>query len=442
MLIFLVIEIDRTNLFLVGEIRMTETNSIDTKLQNVDPLISDIISRENIRQNNALEMIPSENYASTAVIEAVGSVLTNKYSEGYPGARYYQGNDIVDEAENLARDRAKELFNFAHANVQPHSGTQANMAVYLGLLKPGDTVMGMQLDAGGHLTHGHPVNASGKLYNFVSYGVDRESEIIDYEAMLDIAKLHRPKLLVVGATAYPRQINFERAREIADEVNAILMADMAHISGLIAGGVHPSPSGFAHVVTTSTHKTLRGPRGGMILCDQDYARKIDRGVFPGSQGGPMMNIIAGKAVMLSEASTQEFKMYARETVSNANILANTLESGGLRLVSGGTETHLVLVDVTPMGLTGKIAAEALETAGIVTNSNTIPFDPNPPTVGSGVRMGTPAITSRGMGKNEMKKIGELILRVFENYDDTEILNTIRFEVERLCSEFAAPGVKR
>lgn len=417
-------------------------SNMNKKLHNVDPVISDIISRENVRQNNVLEMIPSENYASMAVMDAVGSILTNKYSEGYPGARYYQGNDIVDEAENLARDRAKEVFNFAHANVQPHSGTQANMAVYLGLLKPGDTVMGMQLDAGGHLTHGHPVNASGKLYNFVSYGVDRETEIIDYDAMLDIAKSHRPKLLVVGATAYPRQINFARAREIADEVDAILMADMAHISGLIAGGAHPSPSGFAHVVTSSTHKTLRGPRGGMILCDQDYARRVDRGVFPGSQGGPMMNIIAGKAVMLSEASTQEFKTYAHDTVSNANTLANTLEIGGLRLVSGGTETHLVLVDVTPMGLTGKIAAEALEVAGIVTNYNTIPFDPNPPTIGSGVRMGTPAITSRGMGSDEMKQIGELILRVFENHDDPQILSSIRVEVEELCSEFAAPGVAR
>ncbi len=415
---------------------------MNTGLQNVDPVVSDIISRENIRQNNVLEMIPSENYASTAVIEAIGSVLTNKYAEGYPGARYYQGNGIVDEAEDLARDRAKALFNYAHANVQPHSGTQANMAVYLGLLKPGDTVMGMQLDAGGHLTHGHPVNASGKLYNFVSYGVDRESEIIDYDAMLEIAKLHRPKLLVVGATAYPRKIDFARAREIADEVDATLMADMAHISGLIAGGAHPTPSGFAHIVTSSTHKTLRGPRGGMILCDQDYARRVDRGVFPGSQGGPMMNIIAGKAVMLSEANTDQFKTYAHETVSNANILATTLEDGGLRLVSGGTETHLVLVDVTPMGLTGKVAAEALEVAGIVTNYNTIPFDSNPPTVGSGVRMGTPAITSRGMGSNEMKQIGELILRVFENYDDSQILSSIRIDVEKLCSEFAAPGVEK
>ncbi len=414
--------------------------NFEPSLAEVDPQIADIVSREESRQSSVLEMIPSENYASRAVIESVGSVLTNKYAEGYPGARYYQGNDIVDEAENLARDRATALFGMDHANVQPHSGTQANLAVYLGLIKPGDTVMGMQLDAGGHLTHGHSVNASGKLYNFVSYGVDRETETIDYDAMLELAKEHRPKLIVVGATAYPRQIDFARARAIADEVEAVLMADMAHIAGLIAGGAHASPAGHAQVVTTSTHKTLRGPRGGMVLCDQKYARRVDRGVFPGSQGGPMMNVIAGKAVMLKEAATPAFQEYARQTVENAQVLAQTLEDAGLRLVSGGTETHLLLVDVTPLGLLGKVAAEALEVAGIVTNYNTIPFDPQPPTIGSGVRMGTPALTTRGMGAEEMKQVGGLIARALEAHEDEAALLSIGAEVAELCEAFPAPAL--
>jgi len=414
--------------------------NFEPSLAEVDPQIADIVSREESRQSSVLEMIPSENYASRAVIESVGSVLTNKYAEGYPGARYYQGHDIVDEAENLARDRATALFGMDHANVQPHSGTQANLAVYLGLIKPGDTVMGMQLDAGGHLTHGHSVNASGKLYNFVSYGVDRETETIDYDAMLELAKEHRPKLIVVGATAYPRQIDFARARAIADEVEAVLMADMAHIAGLIAGGAHASPAGHAQVVTTSTHKTLRGPRGGMVLCDQKYARRVDRGVFPGSQGGPMMNVIAGKAVMLKEAATPAFQEYARQTVENAQVLAQTLEDAGLRLVSGGTETHLLLVDVTPLGLLGKVAAEALEVAGIVTNYNTIPFDPQPPTIGSGVRMGTPALTTRGMGAEEMKQVGGLIARALEAHEDEAALLSIGAEVAELCEAFPAPAL--
>lgn len=419
---------------------MSTDATLEPSLAEVDPQIADVVSREETRQSSVLEMIPSENYASRAVIESVGSVLTNKYAEGYPGARYYQGNDIVDEAENLARDRATALFGLDHANVQPHSGTQANMAVYLGVIKPGDTVMGMQLDAGGHLTHGHPVNASGKLYNFVSYGVDRETETIDYDAMLELAKEHRPKLIVVGATAYPRQIDFARAREIADEVEAVLMADMAHIAGLIAGGAHVSPAGHAQIVTTSTHKTLRGPRGGMVLCDQKFARRVDRGVFPGSQGGPMMNVIAGKAVMLKEAATPAFQEYARQTVENARVLAQTLEDAGLRLVSGGTETHLLLVDVTPLGLLGKVAAEALEVAGIVTNYNTIPFDPQPPTIGSGVRMGTPALTTRGMGAEEMKQVGTLIARAFQAHEDQAALASIRGEVAELCEAFPAPAL--
>jgi len=413
---------------------------MESSLAETDPQIEGIIGREEQRQAIVLEMIPSENYASRAVIQAVGSVLTNKYAEGYPGARYYQGNEIVDEAENLARDRAVELFHFDHANVQPHSGTQANMAVYLSLLQPGETVLGMQLDAGGHLTHGHKVNASGKLYNFVSYGVDRETEMIDYDGMLALAKEHRPKLIVVGATAYPRQINFERAREIADEVEAVLMADMAHISGLIAGGAHPSPAGHAQVVTTSTHKTLRGPRGGMVLSDSKYARRVDRGVFPGSQGGPMMHVIAGKAVMLKEAASPRFQQYARQTVKNAGVLAETLEESGLRLVSGGTETHLVLVDVTPLGVLGKVAATTLESAGIVTNYNTIPFDVQPPTIGSGVRMGTPALTTRGMRDQEMRTIGHLIVRALQAHEDEGELTRIRGEVRELCEAFPAPGL--
>ena len=419
---------------------MSTDTTFEPSLAEVDPQIADVVSREASRQSSVLEMIPSENYASRAVIESVGSVLTNKYAEGYPGARYYQGNDIVDEAENLARDRATSLFGLDHANVQPHSGTQANMAVYLGVIKPGDTVMGMQLDAGGHLTHGHKVNASGKLYSFVSYGVDRETETIDYDSMLELAKEHRPKLIVVGATAYPRQIDFARARAIADEVDAVLMADMAHIAGLIAGGAHVSPAGHAQIVTSSTHKTLRGPRGGMVLCDQKYARRVDRGVFPGSQGGPMMNVIAGKAVMLKEAATPAFQEYARQTVENSQVLAQTLEDAGLRLVSGGTETHLLLVDVTPLGVVGKVAAEALEVAGIVTNYNTIPFDPQPPTIGSGVRMGTPALTTRGMRAAEMKQVGSLIARALEVHEDEAALKAIGAEVAELCEAFPAPAL--
>ena len=316
------------------------------------------------------------------------------------------------------------------------------MAVYLSLLQPGDTVLGMQLDAGGHLTHGHKVNASGKLYNFVSYGVDRETEMIDYDGMLALAKEHRPKLIVVGATAYPRQINFEQSREIADEVEAVLMVDMAHIAGLVVGGAHPSPAGHAQVVTTSTHKTLRGPRGGMILSDSKYARRVDRGVFPGSQGGPMMHVIAGKAVMLKEAASPAFQQYANQTVKNARVLAETLEESGLRLVSGGTETHLVLVDVTSLGVLGKVAATTLEGAGIVTNYNTIPFDVQPPTIGSGVRMGTPALTTRGMREEDMRTVGHLIVRALQSHDDEAAQTRIRGDVRELCEAFPAPGLSQ
>ncbi len=411
-----------------------------TALSDVDPDIADAIRGEERRQRETLEMIPSENYASAAVIEAVGSVLTNKYAEGYPGARYYHGNEFVDQAETLAIERAQALFGVDHANVQPHSGAQANLAAYLGLIKPGDTVLGMKLDAGGHLTHGHSVNASGKLYNFVSYGVERESEMIDYDSMLELAKQHRPKLIVVGATAYPRQIDFVRAREIADEVEAVLMADMAHIAGLVAAGAHPTPVGRAQVITTSTHKTLRGPRGGMVLCDGGYARRIDRGVFPGEQGGPLMHVIAAKAVMLREAATPEFRAYAEQTVENAKALAAVLAGAGLRLISGGTDTHLILLDVTPLGLDGQRAADALERAGIVVNKNAIPFDDLPPATGSGIRMGTPALTSRGLDAAESRRVGELIAEVLAAPEHEAVAARVRAEVQEICAAHPAPGV--
>ena len=409
-------------------------------LDQVDPEVAAMIRHEEQRQQTVLEMIPSENYASAAVIEAVGSVLTNKYAEGYPGARYYHGNEFVDDVEDIARKRATELFGVDHANVQPHSGTQANMAVYLGLIKPGDTVMGLKLDAGGHLTHGSPVSASGMLYNFVSYGVDRESHLVDYDEMHALAKEHRPKILVVGATAYPRLWDFKRAREIADEVGAILMADMAHIAGLVAGGAHPSPAGLAQVMTTSTHKTLRGPRGGMVLCDRDLRRQIDRGVFPGSQGGPMMHVIAGKAVMLKEAATAEFSQHAHQVVANAKALAASLMDTGMTLISGGTDNHLVLVDVRPMGLNGVQAADALEAAGIVVNSNPIPFDTLPPREGGGIRFGTPAITSRGLVEEDMKFVGQAMARVLAAPTDQGVLAAVKREVQEICAKHPAPGI--
>ena len=411
-----------------------------TALEQVDPEVAAIIRHEEERQQSVLEMIPSENYASAAIMEAVGSVLTNKYAEGYPGARYYHGNEHIDGVERLARERAKALFGADHANVQPHSGAQANMAVYLALLEPGDVVMGLQLDAGGHLTHGSPVNASGILYRFVPYGVDRETHLVDYDAMEALAREHRPKVIVVGATAYPRLWDFERARAIADEVGAILLADMAHISGLIAGGAHPSPVGHAQVITTSTHKTLRGPRGGMILCDSDYRRQIDRAVFPGTQGGPLMHVIAGKAVMLHEAATPEFSQHVHQVVENAAALAASLSDAGIDLVSGGTENHLVLMDVRSLGINGRQAADALEAAGIVVNFNPVPFDTLPPRESGGIRFGTPAITSRGMGVKEMQRIGELMARVIRAPEDTGAQSEVRREVEELCQRFPAPGI--
>ena len=412
----------------------------EPSLAEADPAVAAAIGREEERQRTTLEMIASENFASAAVIEAVGTVLTNKYAEGYPGARYYGGCEFVDEVETLALDRATALFGMDHANVQPHSGAQANLAVYQGLLTPGDPVLGMALDQGGHLTHGHRVNASGKLYAFGSYGVDRESETIDYDAMLSAAKELRPKIVVVGATAYPRVIDFARARAVADEVGALLMADMAHIAGLVAGGAHPSPAGIAHVLTSSTHKTLRGPRGGLILCDQNLARKIDRGVFPGHQGGPLMHVVAGKAVALGEAATPQFAAYQRQTVENARTLAETLTDAGLRLVSGGTDNHLLLVDVRPKGLTGQEAEAALDRCGIIVNKNAIPYDELPPAVASGVRMGTPALTSRGLGPSEMRQVGALIVQVLEAPTDDALAARVRDEVRTLCAAHPAPGL--
>ncbi|RLT27334.1 MAG: serine hydroxymethyltransferase [Chloroflexi bacterium] len=418
---------------------MTTTTHLSA-LSATDPAIAAAIGREEARERNTLEMIASENFTSSAVLEAVGSVLTNKYAEGYIGNRYYGGCEVIDEIESIAIQRATSLFGMEHANVQPHSGAQANMGVYMGVIKPGDTVMGLKLDQGGHLTHGSNVNFSGKLYNFVSYGVERESETMDYEQMAEVAREARPKIIVVGATAYPRIIDFARARAIADEVGALLMADMAHISGLVAGGVHPSPAGLAQIVTSSTHKTLRGPRGGMILCDASLARQIDRGVFPASQGGPLMHVVAGKAVAFLEASTEEFKTYTRQIVENAQVLAEALIDAGLRVISGGTDNHLLLVDVTTKGLNGKSAEDALSRCGIVVNKNAIPYDQLPPNVASGIRIGTPALTSRGLGPVEMRRVGELIVRVLEAPEDSQVTKEVTAAVRELCETHPAPGV--
>jgi glycine hydroxymethyltransferase len=418
---------------------MTTTTHMSA-LSAVDPAIAAAIGREEARERNTLEMIASENFTSSAVLEAVGSVLTNKYAEGYIGNRYYGGCEVIDEIESIAIERATSLFGMEHANVQPHSGAQANMGVYMGVIKPGDTVMGLKLDQGGHLTHGSNVNFSGKLYNFVSYGVERESETMDYEQMAEVAREARPKIIVVGATAYPRIIDFARARAIADEVGALLMADMAHIAGLVAGGVHPSPAGLAQIVTSSTHKTLRGPRGGMILCDASLARQIDRGVFPASQGGPLMHVVAGKAVAFLEASSEEFKTYARQIVENAQVLAEVLIDAGLRVISGGTDNHLLLVDVTTKGLNGKSAEDALSRCGIIVNKNAIPYDTLPPNVASGIRIGTPALTSRGLGPVEMRRVGELIVRVLEAPEDSQVTKAVAAEVRELCESHPAPGV--
>ena len=377
---------------------------------------------------------------SHAVAEAQGSHLTNKYAEGYPGRRYYGGCEHVDVAEQLAIDRLKELFGADHANVQPHSGAQANMAAYFAMLEPGDTVLGMKLDQGGHLTHGSPVNFSGKLYSFVSYGVDRETEYIDYQEVERLAREHRPKLIVAGATAYPRIIDFPRFRQIADEVGALLMVDIAHIAGLIVAGVHPSCLPHAQVVTSTTHKTMRGPRGAFILCDEERARSIDRAVFPFSQGGPMMHTIAAKAVAFREALSEEFREYQRNIVANAQTLAAELEAGGLRIVSGGTDNHLMLVDLTPLDTTGKDAEDALGRVHMTVNKNAIPFDPKPPRVTSGLRLGTPAVTSRGFGRKEMSRVASFIIQVLTNPGDEQVEARVRQEVVELTSGFPVPGL--
>jgi len=404
-------------------------------LAETDPEIAEAIRNERHRQNSELELIASENFVSRAVLEAAGSVMTNKYAEGYPGRRYYGGCEFVDVAERAAIARAKALFGADHANVQPHSGAQANMAVYMTFLKPGDTVLGMNLAHGGHLTHGHPLNFSGLLYTIVPYGVRKEDERIDYDELDRLADAHTPKMIVVGASAYPRVIDFARIRATADRVGAKMFTDMAHIAGLVAVGIHPTPIPHSDVVTTTTHKTLRGPRGGLVLCREEYAKDIDRRVFPGVQGGPLMHIIAAKAVSFKEAAEPSFAEYQRQIVANAAALARALSDAGFRLVSGGTDNHLMLVDVFSKGMTGKVAEAALGKAGITVNKNAIPFDQNPPMVASGIRVGTPAVTTRGMREGEMGLIAELVTRALKTPDDDGALGRIRAEVEALCRKF-------
>jgi glycine hydroxymethyltransferase len=404
-------------------------------LSAVDPEIAQAITHEVQRQEEGLELIASENFVSHAVLEAAGTVLTNKYAEGYPGKRYYGGCEFVDVAESLAIDRAKQIFGADHVNVQPHSGAQANMAVYMAVLQPGDTILGMNLAHGGHLTHGHPLNFSGKYFKIVPYGVSASDERIDYDEVAALAREHKPKILVIGASAYPRQIDFARLRAAADEVGALVMTDMAHIAGLVAAGVHPSPVPHSDFVTTTTHKTLRGPRGGMIMCRSAFAKDLDRAVFPGVQGGPLMHIIAAKAVCFKEALQPAFKAYQQQIVKNASALAAHLSGAGFRLVSGGTDNHLMLVDVFSRGLTGKVAEAALNRAGITVNKNAIPFDKNPPMVASGIRVGTPAVTTRGMREPEMAAIGALITRALEAPEDEAALSRVKSDVEALCRKF-------
>ena len=409
-------------------------------LATLDPEIASAVAKEDRRQRDSLVLIASENYASRSVLEAQATTMNNKYAEGYPGRRYYGGCQYVDEVETLAIERARELFGAEHANVQPHSGAQANMSAYFSIIEPGDTVMGMRLDQGGHLTHGSPVNFSGKLYNFVAYGVSKDTETIDYDEVESLAKEHKPKVIVAGYTAYPRSIDFARFREISDEVGAMLMVDMAHISGLIAAGAHASPIPHAHLVTSTTQKTLRGPRGGMILCKEDLGRNVDRAVFPFSQGGPFMHIIAAKAVCFREASQPDFAQYGRQVVENAQVLAQELAEGGLRIVSGGTDNHLMLVDLTPLDLTGRDAELALEQVNIVGNKNAIPYDTQPPRVTSGLRLGSAALTSRGFGPQEMKTVASLILRRLNATGDEQVGQAVKDEVAELTSHFPVPGL--
>ncbi|TCP57728.1 serine hydroxymethyltransferase [Tumebacillus sp. BK434] len=404
-------------------------------LRMADREVAEALELELGRQRSKIELIASENFVSRAVMETMGTVLTNKYAEGYPGKRYYGGCEHVDIVENLARDRAKELFGAEHANVQPHSGAQANTAVYFAFLKPGDTVLGMNLSHGGHLTHGSPVNISGQYYNFVPYGVDEDTSMINYDNVRALAQEHKPKMIVAGASAYPRSIDFKKLREIADEVGAYLMVDMAHIAGLVATGHHPSPVPYADFVTSTTHKTLRGPRGGLILCKEEYAKAVDKAIFPGIQGGPLMHVIASKAVAFGEALRPEFKGYIQQVVDNAQALASALTENGLNIVSGGTDNHLLLIDVRNLGLTGKEAEHLLDEIGITTNKNTIPFDPASPFVTSGVRIGTPAVTSRGFGQAEMVEIAEIIALTLKHKDEQPKINEALRRVKALCDKF-------
>jgi glycine hydroxymethyltransferase len=404
-------------------------------LAETDPEIAAAIQNETHRQAEGLELIASENFVSRAILEAAGSVMTNKYAEGYPGRRYYGGCEFVDVAESLAIARAKKLFGAEHANVQPHSGAQANMSVYFATVKPGDTVLGMNLAHGGHLTHGHPLNFSGKLYNIVPYGVRKDDERIDYEELERLAHEHKPAMIMVGASAYPRVIDFARIGVVAKAVGAVMVVDMAHIAGLVAVGVHPSPVPHADFVTSTTHKTLRGPRAGLVLCREPYAKDLDKALFPGVQGGPLMHIIAAKAVCFKEAMEPSFLAYQQQILANAQALAHSLTSHGYRLVSGGTDNHLMLVDVFSKGVTGKVAEAALGKAGITVNKNAIPFDQNPPMVASGIRVGTPALTTRGMREAEMERIGAFMARVLASPDDDRTIGMVKTEVESLCRQF-------
>jgi glycine hydroxymethyltransferase len=405
------------------------------QLRKQDPELLAAMGKELNRQRDNIELIASENFVSPAVLEAMGSVLTNKYAEGYPGNRFYGGCQFVDVVENIARDRVKELFGAEHANVQPHSGAQANLAVYLATVKPGDTILGMNLAHGGHLTHGNPANASGLLYNFVAYGVNEETFRIDYDEVRKTAFKHRPRLIVAGASAYPREIDFKAFAQIAADVGALFMVDMAHIAGLVAAGLHPSPVPYAHFVTSTTHKTLRGPRGGLILCKQAWAKEIDKAVFPGTQGGPLEHIIAAKAVSFGEALQPSFKTYAQNIVKNAKTLAEELAAEGLNIVSGGTDNHLILVDLRNIGMTGKAAQNLLDEVGVTLNKNTIPFDPTSPFVTSGIRIGTPAVTTRGMDQEAMKKIAKIIAMTLKNPEDAAVLEKARGLVRELTSQY-------
>jgi glycine hydroxymethyltransferase len=419
-----------------------KTSAMSRPLYEVDPEISNAIDNEVRRQHEGVELIASENFVSEAVLEAAGSVFTNKYAEGYPGKRYYGGCEFTDVVENLARERVKKLFGAEHANVQPHSGSQANQAAYSAVLQPGDTILGLNLAHGGHLTHGHPLNFSGKTYKIVPYGVTRETETIDYDDLEKIATAERPKLIIGGGSAYPRIIDFARMRQIADKVGALYLVDMAHFAGLVAGGAHPSPVPHAHIVTSTTHKTLRGPRSGMILSKQEFAKEIDKTVFPGMQGGPLVHIIAAKAVCFLEASQPSFRDYARQVVANAKVMAETLAADGYRIVSGGTDTHLMLVDVFAKGMLGSEAEKALGEAGITVNKNAIPFDTNPPMKPSGIRIGSPAVTTRGMKEEQMRQIAHWIAEALDHRTDAAVLAKIRKQVLGMAEEFPLYAERR